>query len=195
MLSNRLILVAEDDALLAAVLRSNLETQGFQVEEAADGKKALARIAETKPDLVLLDWVLPGMSGIDVCRQIRRSAAYSVAIIIVGARSGDQDIVDALNAGADTYITKPFNMGLLLARVGALFRRADTLWPERLIVFLDVTMDLAAHCVQRNDRRVHLGPTEFRMLKVLLEQPHHVFSRRSCGTLCGDQMLPSNRAQ
>lgn len=176
MLNNPLILVAEHEVPLAAVLRSNLENQGFQVEDAAEGERALACIAKTTPDLVVVDWTLPSMFGMNVCRQIRR-VAFGVPIIVLGAGSGDQDIVDALDAGADAYVPKPFSTDILLARVGTLLRRVGMLMPKRLTVFLDLTMDLAAHSVQRSDRRIHLGPTEFRLLEILLEDPHRVFSR------------------
>src|SRR3954465_2632456 len=111
-----LVLVVEDEAALATMLRYNLEKQGFRVEEAADGQEALTRIAEAQPDLVLLDWMLPVMSGIEVCRQIgRRPATRALPVIVVAARTEDHDAVRGLNTGADDYVTKPFNMEALLA--------------------------------------------------------------------------------
>ena len=109
--TNPLILVVGEEAPLATVLRSNLEKRGFRVEEEADGKKALASIAKTKPDLVILDWMLPRMSGIEICRRIRRRAGYSVLIIITGVRSGDDNLVEALNVGADAYIYEAVQHG------------------------------------------------------------------------------------
>src|ERR1700758_3454282 len=123
-----LVLVVEDEAALATMLRYNLEKQGFRVEEAADGEEALMRIAETQPDLVLLDWMLPVMSGIEVCRQIRRRAARrGLPGVMVSARTEDQDTVRGLNLGADDYITKPFSMDALLARMRALLRRSNAI--------------------------------------------------------------------
>src|ERR1700757_3206152 len=158
-----LVLIVEDEAALATMLRYNLEKQGFRVEEAGDGQEALTRIAESQPDLVLLDWMLPIMSGIEVCRQIRRRAATrDLPVIMVTARTEDQDAVRGLNTGADDYITKPFNMEALLARMRALLRRSNSVPAKGRLAFHDLTMDLSAHRVQRNGRAIHLGPTEFR---------------------------------
>src|SRR5580698_4580444 len=159
-----LVLVVEDEAALATMLRYNLEKQGYRVEEAADGQEALTRIAETQPDLVLLDWMLPQMSGLEVCRQIRRkSATRDLPVIMVTARTEDQDAVRGLNTGADDYIAKPFSMDSLLARIRALLRRSNAMPVKGQLAFHDITMDLAAHRVQRNGRPIHLGPTEFRL--------------------------------
>src|SRR5579872_7462436 len=161
-LSKPLVLVVEDEASLVTMLRYNLEKQGFRVEEAADGQEALTRIAETQPDLVLLDWMLPAMSGLEVCRQIRRRAATrNLPVIMVTARTEDQDAVRGLNTGADDYITKPFSMDALLARMRALLRRSNAMPTKGMLAYHDITLDLAAHRVQRNGRPVHLGPTEY----------------------------------
>jgi len=172
------VLVVEDEAALATMLRYNLEKQGFRVEEAVDGQEALTRIAEAVPDIVLLDWMLPVMSGIEVCRQIRRRpATRDLPVIMVTARTEDQDAVRGLNTGADDYITKPFNMDALLARMRALLRRAGAVPVRGQHIFHDITMDLTAHRVHRNSRAVHLGPTEFRLLEFLMQHPRRVFSR------------------
>ena len=172
------VLVVEDEAALATMLRYNLEKQGFRVEEAVDGQEALTRIAEAVPDIVLLDWMLPVMSGIEVCRQIRRRpATRDLPVIMVTARTEDQDAVRGLNTGADDYITKPFNMEALLARMRALLRRAGAVPVRGQHVFHDITMDLTAHRVHRNSRPIHLGPTEFRLLEFLMQHPRRVFSR------------------
>jgi two-component system phosphate regulon response regulator PhoB len=177
-LSKPLVLVVEDEAALATMLRYNLEKQGFRVEEATDGQEALTRIAETQPDLVLLDWMLPQMSGIEVCRQIRRrSSTRDLPVIMVTARTEDQDAVRGLNTGADDYITKPFSMESLLARMRALLRRTNAVPTKGHLEFHDITMDLAAHRVQRNGRAIHLGPTEFRLLEFFMHHPKRVFSR------------------
>jgi two-component system phosphate regulon response regulator PhoB len=177
-LSKPLVLVVEDEAALATMLRYNLEKQGYRVEEAADGQEALTRIAETQPDLVLLDWMLPQMSGLEVCRQIRRrSSTRDLPVIMVTARTEDQDAVRGLNTGADDYISKPFAMDTLMARIRALLRRSNSLPVKGQLDFHDITMDLAAHRVQRNGRAIHLGPTEFRLLEFFMHHPRRVFSR------------------
>jgi len=173
-----LVLVVEDEAAMVAMLRYNLEKQGYRVDEAGDGQEALTRIAESQPDLVLLDWMLPVMSGIEVCRQIRRrSSTHDLPVIMVTARTDDQDAVRGLNTGADDYITKPFNMDALLARVRALLRRTSAVPTKGRLAFHDISMDLTTHRVQRNSRAVHLGPTEFRLLEFFLQHPRRVFSR------------------
>jgi two-component system phosphate regulon response regulator PhoB len=177
-LTKPLVLVVEDEAALATMLRYNLEKQGYRVEEATDGQEALTRIAEAQPDLVLLDWMLPQMSGLEVCRQIRRrSATRDLPVIMVTARTDDQDAVRGLNTGADDYIAKPFSMDELLARIRALLRRSNSLPVKGQLTFHDITMDLASHRVQRNGRPVHLGPTEFRLLEFFMQHPRRVFSR------------------
>jgi two-component system phosphate regulon response regulator PhoB len=160
------------------MLRYNLEKQGFRVEEAADGQEAITKIAEARPDLVLLDWMLPAMSGIEVCRQIRRRpGTRDLPIIMVTARTEEADSVRGLNTGADDYVTKPFSIDLLLARIRALLRRAGTPPVKGTLKYHDITMDLAAHRVTRNGRNVHLGPTEFRLLEFFMQHPGRVFSR------------------
>jgi two-component system, OmpR family, phosphate regulon response regulator PhoB len=177
-LTKPLVLVVEDEAALATMLRYNLEKQGFRVEEATDGQEALTRIAEAQPDLVLLDWMLPQMSGLEVCRQIRRrSATRDLPVIMVTARTDDQDAVRGLNTGADDYIAKPFSMDALLARIRALLRRSNSLPVKGQLTFHDISMDLTSHRVQRNGRPVHLGPTEFRLLEFFMQHPRRVFSR------------------
>ncbi|MDA8051462.1 MAG: phosphate regulon transcriptional regulator PhoB [Rhodospirillales bacterium] len=176
--SRPLVLLVEDEAALVTMLRYNLEKQGFRVEEAADGEEAMARIAEITPDLVLLDWMLPVMSGIEVCRQIRRRpATRDLPVIMVTARTEEQDTVRGLNVGADDYITKPFSMDALLARMRALLRRSGAVPAKGQLRFHDITLDLAQHRTSRNGRPVHLGPTEFRLLEFLMQHPCRVFSR------------------
>ncbi len=173
-----LVLVVEDEAALATMLRYNLEKQGFRVDEAGDGQEALVRISETRPDLVLLDWMLPLISGIEVCRQIRRRpGTRDLPVIMVTARTEDGDAVRGLDTGADDYITKPFNMDALLARMRALLRRSGGVPAKGMLEFHDIVMDLSAHRVHRNGRLAHLGPTEFRLLEFLMQHPRRVFSR------------------
>ncbi len=177
-LTKPLVLVVEDEPALATMLRYNLEKQGFRVDEAADGQEALTRISESTPDIVLLDWMLPVLSGIEVCRQIRRRpATRELPVIMVTARAEDSDAVRGLNTGADDYITKPFKLDNLLARMRALLRRSGGVTEKGTLNFHDVSMDLATHRVQRNGRSVHLGPTEFRLLEFFMNHPRRVFSR------------------
>ena len=172
------ILIVEDEAPLLTLLRYNLEKQGFRVEEAADGQEALLRVAETKPDLILLDWMLPTLSGLEVCRQIRRRPnTRELPIIMVTARTEDQDAVRALNTGADDYIAKPFVMDALLARIRALLRRSGAVPVKGRLAWHDIVMDQDAHRVTRNGRALHLGPTEYRLLEFFLQHPGRVFSR------------------
>jgi two-component system phosphate regulon response regulator PhoB len=173
-----LVLVVEDEAAIVTMLRYNLEKQGYRVAEAFDGREALTRIQEQQPDIVLLDWMLPQMSGIEVCRQIRRGpSTRDLPVIMVTARTEDQDAVRGLNAGADDYITKPFNIEALLARIRALLRRAGAVPDKGQLIFHDLEIDLSTHRVNRNGRRVHLGPTEFRLLEFFMRHPRRVFSR------------------
>ena len=172
------VLVVEDEAALATMLRYNLEKQGFRVDEASDGQEALLRVAEEQPDLVLLDWMLPTLSGIEVCRQLRRKpGTRDLPVIMLTARTEEGDAVRGLDTGADDYITKPFSMATLLARMRALMRRSATV-PERgTLQFHDLQMDLSARRVSRNGRPIHLGPTEFRLLEFFLQHPRRVFTR------------------
>jgi two-component system phosphate regulon response regulator PhoB len=177
-LAKPVILIVEDEAPLLTLLRYNLEKQGFRVEEAADGQEALLRVAETKPDLVLLDWMLPALSGLEVCRQIRRRpATRDLPIIMVTARTEDQDAVRALDTGADDYIAKPYAMEALLARIRALLRRSGAVPVKGRLSWQDIVMDQDAHRVTRCSRALHLGPTEYRLLEFFLQHPGRVFSR------------------
>ncbi len=178
-LSNKpLVLIVEDEAALMTMLRYNLEKQGFRVEEAGDGEEALSRINELKPDMVLLDWMLPHLSGIEVCRQIRRRpATRELPVIMITARSEDQDAVRGLNTGADDYVTKPFSTEALVARMRALMRRSNTVPAKGELRFHDIVLDLAAHRITRNGRQLHLGPTEYRLMEFLMQRPRRVFSR------------------
>lgn len=172
------ILVVEDEVPLLTLLRYNLERQGFRVEEAVDGHEALLRVAETRPDLVLLDWMLPALSGIEVCRQIRlRPANRALPILMVTARTEEQDSVRALDTGADDCITKPFAMESLLARIRALLRRTAPAPSRGVLSYRDLALDQDAHRVARAGRTLHLGPTDYRVLEFLLRSPGRVFTR------------------
>ena len=170
--------MVEDEAPLLTLLRYNLERQGFRVEEAADGQEALLRVSEGRPDLVLLDWMLPSLSGLEVCRQLRRRpATRDLPIIMVTARTEDQDAVRALDTGADDYIAKPFTVEALLARIRALLRRSGPGSMREALVWRDMVLDPEAHRVTRNGRPLHLGPTEYRILEFMMQHPGRVFSR------------------
>jgi two-component system phosphate regulon response regulator PhoB len=173
-----LILVVEDEAPLVTLLRYNLEGAGFEVSDAPDGEEALISIAERKPDLILLDWMLPLVSGLEVCRQIRRKPeTRDIPIIMLTARGEEEDRIRGLDNGADDYITKPFSPSELLARVRAILRRTRPALSTEVLRYDDLTMDIASHRVARGSRQIHLGPTEFRLLRYLLEHPGRVFSR------------------
>ncbi|WP_142847433.1 phosphate regulon transcriptional regulator PhoB [Telmatospirillum sp. J64-1] len=173
-----LVMIVEDEAPLATMLRYNLEKEGYRVCEAVDGEEALTVIAEANPDLVVLDWMLPVMSGIEVCRQLRRKPrTRDLPIIMVTARGEEGDKIRGLNTGADDYITKPFSLPELLARIKALLRRVQPAQAKGELTYEDISMDLTGHRVTRGGRSIHLGPTEFRLLQFLLQHPGCVFSR------------------
>ena len=172
------ILVIEDESAIVELLLYNLEREGFRVSVAADGEEAIARIAEDKPDLVLLDWMLPNVSGLEVCRQIRRkSATRDLPVIMLTARGEESDRVRGLDVGADDYVTKPFSITELVARIKALLRRSRPSRDAEVLRYADLELDTVRHRVIRNGRSVHLGPTEFRLLRFLMERPGRVYSR------------------
>ncbi|HYH22405.1 MAG TPA: phosphate regulon transcriptional regulator PhoB [Azospirillum sp.] len=173
-----LVLIVEDEADLVTLLRYNLEKDGFRTAVAGDGEEALLLASERVPNLILLDWMLPLMSGLEVCRQLRRGAkTRDIPIIMVTARGEEADRVRGLNSGADDYITKPYSPTELTARMRAVLRRAAPGTSDELLQFGDVVMDLAGHRVRRQGRDVHLGPTEFRLLRHFMQHPGRVFSR------------------
>ncbi len=177
-MSKPTILVAEDEGALVTLLRYNLEREGYRVLEAQDGEEALLVAAEEKPDLVLLDWMLPQLSGIEVCRRLRgRQETRNVPIIMLTARGEETDRIRGLDTGADDYLTKPFSMTELLARLRAVLRRIRPSLAEDVVSVGDIEMDRAAHRVRRAGIEVHLGPTEYKLLDHLIQHPGRVFSR------------------
>jgi len=173
-----LVLVVEDEPPLVTLLRYNLERAGFRVIEAGDGEEALVLCREERPDIVLLDWMLPHISGLEVCRRLRRAQeTRKVPIILLTARSEENDKVRGLDSGADDYITKPFSPAELISRLRAVLRRAEAAMASEVLQFEDLTVNLAVHRVMRAGREVRLGPTEFRLLRYLLEHQGRVFSR------------------
>ncbi len=172
------ILVVEDEPALVELLIYNLEKGGYAVRVARDGEEAALAIEEEKPDLLVLDWMLPYVSGIEICRRLRRNTATrDLPIIMLTARSEETDRIRGLEAGADDYVVKPFSPAELVARVGALLRRAQASGHDEVLTHGDVEMDLAAHRVTRNGETVALGPTEYRLLHYFLSHPGRVFSR------------------
>jgi len=172
------VLVVEDESALATLLSYNLERAGFSVRVAETGEDALAMLSEDPPDIVLLDWMLPHVSGIEICRRIRRARdTADLPVIMLTARSEEADRVRGLDTGADDYVTKPFSPAELVARINALLRRARPALAADELVAGDVVMDLAAHRVRVAGREVDLGPTEFRLLRHFLENPGRVYSR------------------
>ena len=172
------VLIVEDEPGLVELLKYNLERAGFDATAARDGEEAMTMLSERTPDLVLLDWMLPVTSGIEVCRRIRRSQeSRNVPIIMLTARGEEGDRVRGLESGADDYVTKPFSPSELIARMRAVIRRSRPGSEADSLDFADLTMDLVAHRIRRGERRIHLGPTEFRLLRHFLEHPGRVFSR------------------
>ena len=172
------VLVVEDETALLTLLRYNLEKEGFTVSAAHDGEEALLQLKESKPDAVLLDWMLPRVSGIEVCRQIRRTPAWrDLPVIMLTARGEEGDRIRGLDGGADDYVVKPFSPNELIARLRAVIRRARPAAAADVLRFRDLAVDLGAHRVTRGGASIHLGPTEFRLLCFFLERPGRVFSR------------------
>jgi two-component system, OmpR family, phosphate regulon response regulator PhoB len=172
------VLVVEDEEPLALLLQYNLEAEGFRVAVVNRGDDAELAIQEEPPDLIILDWMLPGLSGIELCRRLRAGKApCSIPILILTARGGEQDRIRGLTTGADDYVVKPFSVPELMARVKAILRRAS---PGRLADTLeveDIELDREAYRVRRNGREVRLGPTEFKLLEFMMESPGRVFTR------------------
>ena len=172
------ILVVEDDEPLTLLLRYNLEAAGYAVESVARGDEAEVRIAEDPPDLVLLDWMLPGVPGVELCRRIRaRRETERLPVIMLTARGEEGDRVRGLSTGADDYVVKPCSMSELLARVAALLRRADPAKAARRLAAGDIELDRETRRVRRRGLELHLGPTEYRLLEFLMLKPGRVFTR------------------
>jgi two-component system, OmpR family, phosphate regulon response regulator PhoB len=172
------VLVVEDEAALADLLKYNLEKEGYRVSVANDGEEALVVADESAPDLVVLDWMLPKAPGIEVCRRLRaRQDTRNTPIVMLTARTEEGDRIRGLDVGADDYLTKPFSMNELLARLRAVMRRIRPGLADDKVTTGDIVMDRVSHRVKRGVRDVHLGPTEFRILDHLMQHPGRVFSR------------------
>lgn len=172
------ILLVEDDASLIELVTYNLEKEGFDVVRTGDGEEALTLAEEEKPDLVILDWMIANLSGIEVCRRLRRApATANLPIVMLTARGDEADRIRGLETGADDYMTKPFSPRELIARIRAVLRRLRPALSGGQLEFAGIAMDTTAHRVMRDGRTVQLGPTEFRLLRHFLEHPGRVFSR------------------
>ena len=172
------LLIVEDEEAQVELLRYNFEREGFEVGVAYDGEEAIVAVQEQQPDLVILDWMLPRSSGIAVCQRLRaRAETRALPIIILTARGEETDRVRGLDSGADDYVVKPFSPSELVARVRAVLRRTRPALSEERLVCHDIIMDLATHRVSRDGKPLHLGPTEFRLLRLFMERPDRVFSR------------------
>ncbi len=173
-----LILIVEDEAALQKLLAYNLEVAGFEVAQAFDGEEALTLLAERVPDLVVIDWMIPQLSGIELLRRIRRRPEQAhLPVVMLTARAEEPDRLRGLETGADDYVTKPFSPAELVARIRAVLRRVRPAFADQVLQFQDLRLDLTAHRVFRGTRELHLSPTEFRLLRHFLENPGRVFSR------------------
>jgi two-component system phosphate regulon response regulator PhoB len=172
------LLLVEDDRALADLLIWHFEREGFDVVRTADGEEALLLAEERTPDLVILDWMIEGITGIEVCRRLRRKASTAaVPIIMLTARGEESDRIRGLDTGADDYVTKPFSPRELMSRVGAVLRRVRPAIAGETLAYADIELDATAHRVRRAGKAVQLGPTEYRLLRHLMESPGRVFSR------------------
>ena len=172
------VFVVEDEEALSLLLRYNLEAEGYDVDTIARGDEADIRLREAQPDLLILDWMLPGLSGIELCRRLRaRDETASMPIIMLTARGEEDERIRGLAIGADDYVVKPFSVPELMARVKALLRRLRPEMINQLLHVADLELDRETFRVRRNGREVHLGPTEFRLLEFLMQSPGRVFSR------------------
>ncbi len=177
-LPNPRVLLVEDEPAQREVLAYNLEAEGYAVDRAENGEQALLCVAEAAPDVVILDWMMPVMSGLEVCRQMKtRTETREIPIIMLSARSEEVDAVRGLETGADDYVVKPYALKELMARVRTQLRRARPSSTGQTLTYQDISLDTLEHRVSRNDQALKLGPTEYRLLMTLIERPGRVFSR------------------
>lgn len=172
------VLIVEDETAIVTMLRYNLEREGFKVYTTGDGEEAVTMVKEYRPDIIVLDWMLPSMTGVEVCKQLRwENDTKNIPIIMLSARGEESDRIRGLDAGADDYMVKPFSPSELVARIKAVFRRLRPSLSEQKLEFAGIYMDIATHKVTRDGEQVHLSPTEFGLLRYLMEHPGRVFSR------------------
>jgi len=172
------VLIVEDEPAQREILAYNLEAEGFDIARAENGEEALLLVAEATPDLIILDWMLPNVSGIEVCRQLKtRAETKAIPIIMLSARSEEVDKVRGLETGADDYVVKPYSVAEMMARVRTQLRRSRPTAVGQKLEYLDITLDGETHRVTRAGKHVKLGPTEFRLLSTFMEKPGRVYSR------------------
>lgn len=172
------VFLVEDDQSIITLVEYNLKKEGFKVSVSSDGEDALKEIKNLEPDLILLDWMLPNLSGIDICKSLRKDKKFQdLPIIMLTAKGQEEDKVSALNAGADDYITKPFGYSELVARINALLRRSKPRVAEDKIIYKDLCIDRIQRKVFRKETQIDLGPTEYRILNFFIKNPQRVYSR------------------
>jgi two-component system, OmpR family, phosphate regulon response regulator PhoB len=176
---NPSVLVVEDDRALCDLLTWNLSAEGYDVRSTGDGEEALMMVREQHPDAIILDWMIEQVPGIEVCRQLRKDRdTAGIPIVMLTARGEEEDRIRGLKTGADDYVTKPFSPRELMARIEALLRRSRPALSGATLQFADIELDPASHRVRRNGEAIHLGPTEFRLLRYFMERPGRVLSRQ-----------------
>lgn len=192
---SNLVMIIEDEEALALLLKYNLEKEGFAVLTESRGSRAVAEVEKNQPSVVILDWMLPEMSGVEICKLIRsKPDIKNIPVIMLTAKGEEEDKIKGLTAGADDYVTKPFSVPELVARVKAQMRRAPETSGPKEFVFEDIRMDLVEKKVFRGSNYIHLGPTEFRLLRMLMETPGKVFSREFLlKTVWGDNIYVESR--
>ncbi|TCM17353.1 winged helix family two component transcriptional regulator [Novosphingobium sp. PhB165] len=176
---NPSVLVVEDDRALCELLTWNLSAEGYQVRSTGDGEEALLMVQEQHPDAIILDWMIEHVPGIEVCRQLRKDKETAqIPILMLTARGEEEDMIRGFKTGADDYVTKPFSPRELLARIEALLRRARPSLAGSVLQWGDIELDVTSHRVRRGGEALHLGPTEFRLLRYFMERPNRVVSRQ-----------------
>ncbi|GAM03266.1 MULTISPECIES: phosphate regulon transcriptional regulator PhoB [Novosphingobium] len=176
---NPSVLVVEDDVALCELLTWNLSAEGYDVRSTGDGEEALVMVREQAPDAIVLDWMIEQIPGIEVCRQLRKSQETAqIPVIMVTARGEEEDMIRGLKTGADDYMTKPFSPRELMARIEALLRRSRPSLAGNVLQWGDIELDATSHRVRRGGEPLHLGPTEFRLLRYFMERPNRVVSRQ-----------------
>ncbi len=176
---NPSVLVVEDDVALCELLTWNLSAEGYDVRSTGDGEEALVMIREQAPDAIVLDWMIEQIPGIEVCRQLRKDKETAqIPVIMVTARGEEEDMIRGLKTGADDYVTKPFSPRELMARIEALLRRSRPSLAGNVLSWGDIELDATSHRVRRGGEALHLGPTEFRLLRYFMERPNRVVSRQ-----------------
>ena len=177
-ISKASVLIVEDEPDISEVIRYNLSRAGYRVRNTLDGEEGLIMIKEEKPDVLILDWMLPSVSGLEICRALRRQKdTRDIGIIMLTARGEELDRVQGLESGADDYISKPFSPAELVARVASVLRRSKPITSQEVLMYADIEMDLTTFRVKRSGRYISLGPTEYRLLRHFLENPKRVYSR------------------